>query len=206
MRGTGHFPSIRSITRQKTVQRVFTSSMWQMGKSQAQQRQEKTKTFTLVQLQTGASPCHETRESHEDRSGRVGPRVRDLSWNTLVAGRAWIGHKNKRVVHHGSLPQQLLPWSYTHSYGKSLLHMECAKSDGHVRNTHGCSADKHLRIRPASQRLPVKSDGFACASTCAMRHRPRSWQSPPKRLILRRFVGRKKIQSSVVLRRTGLSR
>ena len=41
---------------------------------------------------------------------------------------------------------------------------------------------------------------------CAMRNRLRSWQSPPKRLSFRRLVGRKKIQSSAILCRTGLSR
>ena len=114
-----------------------------MGKGQVQQR-------------------HETREIHEDRSGRVGPGVRDPSLDHSCDRHAWIGHKGKRNVHHGSLPQQLLPRSLTHSYGKGFFYMECASTDGHVRNTHGCPADKHLRNPTGltAHGIPVRSEGL----------------------------------------------
>ena len=49
-----HFPSIRIITRQKTVQHVCTKSMWQMGKARCSKVGENK--HSVSQLLTGASP------------------------------------------------------------------------------------------------------------------------------------------------------
>ena len=69
---------------------------------------------------------------------------------------------------------------------KASLHTECANTDGHVRNTHGCPADKHHKKTTgfSAHGIPARSEGFACLFA------PAPWSNLGARCAIDRDLGR----------------